>query len=337
MSFSTTLGTCQVCGQTGPCREHRAIERIFYSGRTFTYLECEYCGSLTLANPPDDLEHYYPNDYYSFPPPDTQANVGPIGARRHTTSLIQGLLENSAAARGAVSLVTRSGFLLPPWVRLLIDSQLSREAAILDVGCGSGHRLRKLEQLGFQNLTGVDAYLPQLPANDLEDGLKLKRGSIADLKGPYDLIMFHHSLEHMGEPFEALQAAKRLLSTDGSVIIRVPLVQTFAWRAYGVRWVQLDAPRHHFLFTVEGLGILATRCGLAVQCAVYDSTAFQFWGSELHSRGIPVQQTEKGPPSGLFSRRELVRLEQRARRLNAKRDGDQAAFLMKHVSGPAQR
>jgi len=307
---------------------------VFYSGEVFRYYECDVCGSAALADVPHDLGRYYPDDYYSFSPAEG-GDPQSVLTRMLRHVVVRAALLNPATARATSALSARAGAPIEPWVRLLAGLHLNRRTPILDVGCGSGHRLRTLRRFGFDNLTGIDAHLPVPPTGTGSDGdLRLLKGAITELTDLFDVIMFHHSLEHMAEPAHVLRAANEILSPGGVVIVRVPLAQSFAWRVYGTEWVQWDAPRHHFLFSPNGLRLLASRCDLAVRKIVYDSNDFQFWGSELHRRRIPVRQggPDAGPPASLFPQEELARYQRRARELNAKSDGDQAAFLLARAS-----
>lgn len=65
--------------------------------------------------------------------------------------------------------------------------------------------------------------------------------------------MFHHSFEHIADPFETLCSVRRLLSS-GTCLIRIPIVDSWAWENYGVNWIQIDAPRHFF-------SLLKKKCG----------------------------------------------------------------------------
>ena len=51
--------------------------------------------------------------------------------------------------------------------------------------------------------------------------------------------------------------------------------------------MQLDAPRHLVLYSLAGLRRLAEAEGFGVELVAFDSTGFQFWGSELVRDGIP--------------------------------------------------
>jgi hypothetical protein len=144
--------------------------------------------------------------------------------------------------------------------------------------------------------------------------------------------MFHHSFEHIADQKGTLDAVVRLLAPGGVCLIRVPVASSYAWEHYGVDWVQLDAPRHFFLHTEESLRRLAGDVGLEIAKVIYDSNAFQFLGSELYRRGIPLSSTA---PSDVharaeaFTRDELAAFGRRASDLNAEGRGDQAAFYMR--------
>src|SRR5690606_17617266 len=96
--------------------------------------------------------------------------------------------------------------------------------------------------------------------------------SLSEVKEQFDLIMFHHSLEHMAEPRQVFTEVARLLRPGGTVLIRVPVAGAYAWRQYGANWVQLDAPRHLFIPSAGGMKLLGEAVGFQVTKTIYDST-----------------------------------------------------------------
>jgi SAM-dependent methyltransferase len=208
------------------------------------------------------------------------------------------------------------------WVE---QTDVGHDARILDVGCGAGRLLLKLHELGFTHLEGTDPFLEA----ELEypNGVRVHKKHLREMTGSFDLVMAHHSFEHMPDPNGALQEMARLCVLHGAVLLRVPLTGKYAWRHYGTDWVQLDAPRHLFLFTEAGMELLARRAGLSVKSVVYDSRGFQIWGSEQYKRGFALEGPHK-PDTALFLSGELAAYEEQANELNARRDGDQASFLM---------
>jgi len=186
-----------------------------------------------------------------------------------------------------------------------------------------------MAMLGFQFLVGVDPLISE-ELNE-GNGVRIRKCQLEDLKDEeYDLAMFHHSLEHIADPRNVLQAAARLLAPDGRCLVRLPVV-AHAWEKYGTNWVQLDPPRHMWVPTDKTMRILAESVGLDVESVEYDSTEFQFWGSELYARGIPLKGVNSASLERMFRREELIEFRNLAAYLNSKGQGDQAAFVLKKV------
>jgi hypothetical protein len=108
----------------------------------------------------------------------------------------------------------------------------------------------------------------------------------------------------------------------------VRVANSVAWERFGTDWVQLDAPRHYYLHSIKSLVLLANRAGLDLASIEYDSTGFQFVGSELYRRQIPLRESD-GAPSRLFTGKQLRQFEADARRLNRLGRGDQAVFCFR--------
>jgi len=284
----------------------------------FAYFECASCGCLQIEEVPHDLGRYYPADYYSLQGvPDRHTGLrGRLRTVRNRFVLTgEGVLGRALAAV--------SDYPFPGIRQWLSREGLSHESRILDVGCGSGELLYDLGALGYRHLTGVDPFIQR----DLvhPTGATIRRGTIHELQGEYDLVMFHHSLEHIPDQHETMRSAARLLAEGGHCLVRIPVVGSAAWEEYGVDWVQLDAPRHLFVHSVESIRRLGEGAGLRLEAVEHDSTEFQFTGSELYRRDIPLRAAD---PSR-FGRAELRRFRSRARELNAAGRGDQAAFYFR--------
>lgn len=304
----------------------------------FTYFQCSRCGCLQIRDFPPDIGKYYPPTYYSFAQPGRMPSRPVIRVRQ----VVREIRDRYAIVqRGAVGRVLYA-FRPNPDLRHASaawfpgegarQAGLRRRLRILDVGSGSGKVLLQLQEAGFSRLLGIDAFLD----GDLEypGGLRILKRTIHEVTGQWDLVMFHHSFEHMADPEQVLDAAARLLAPKGTCLIRLPLVSSYAWERYGVDWVQLDAPRHFFLHSVESLRRLATHAHLELAKIVYDSGSLQFFGSELYRRDIPLQPThpsEVKARAAAFTSAELDAFERQARALNAEGRGDQAAFYLRKL------
>lgn len=119
------------------------------------------------------------------------------------------------------------------------------------------------------------------------------------------------------------------------MIVRTPVCDGFAWRTYGVDWVQLDAPRHLFIPTRAGMQRIAGRAGMRVVQSFDDSSAFQFWGSEQYRRGVPLHDPRSyadNPATDLFTDDQIRAWEQCASALNRARDGDSTCFVLRSTN-----
>jgi SAM-dependent methyltransferase len=306
---------CRICQNSENNRSFTAREMMFGFRDEFQYFECAECGCVQINKVPDNLGKYYPDNYYSF----------------QKAGSLKALLKKRWAAYS-------SGFAsLIGWgmsqvlgknqgIESLKRANVGEDAAILDVGCGSGDLLLLLHSLGFKSLTGADPFILQDIVH--ENGIKIWKKDLSQISEKFDVIMSHHSFEHMANPGEILTHAARLLNPGGVLIVRVPIAGTFAWKTYGANWVQLDPPRHIFLPTVKSMKILADKAGLKLGQIVHESNEFQFWGSEQYVRDIPLHDPRSLAPLSkqAFAHRQMKKYRARATELNAKGEGDSACF-----------
>jgi SAM-dependent methyltransferase len=313
-----TTVACPVCGNAQNNRAWLAREMMIGTRDEFEYVECGGCGCLHLAAPPPDLMRYYPTAYYAHAEPRRESPLRRWLWRVRAAHMLE---RPSALGRVLVAAFGRARF--AEWLE---RTGVSRDARVLDVGCGTGRVLRRMRAAGWRHLTGIDPYIP----GDVTwpDGVVLLKRALADTTGPFDLIMSHHAFEHMPDPIAAATHMRRLLAPGGRVLIRIPVADSVAWRTYRTNWVQLDAPRHLFLHTRDSMRHIAERCGLVIDAVTYDSTGYQFWASEQYRRDIALfEAIRQGAPDGaLGSRDEVRQCEARARALNVTEGADSACF-----------
>jgi SAM-dependent methyltransferase len=311
---------CRICATAGEHTRFEAREQMFGWGERFGYFQCGACGCLQIDAVPDDLPRFYGNGYYSY---------GTPAYRNQLTAWLNG--QRDAWAIWGTGAIGRWLHARRPREDLLClrRLRLQRQARVLDIGCGAGHFLYALRERGLQHLLGADPYI-EAPIR-YANGLVIERKSVAEVGGTWDVVTFHHSFEHIPDQQATLAAAARLLAPGGVCVLRLPVVDSAAWREYGVDWVQLDAPRHLYLHTQRSVQALAQQVGLRVDAVVHDSTAFQFWGSEQYRQGIPLRDPRslaQNPRSALFSAQQRVAFARRAEAANAAGEGDQAAFYL---------
>jgi len=309
-----TTSVCETCGNSEGNRLHVAKEMMFGFRDEFEYVECSVCGSLQIANVPSDLSKYYPSNYYSFQAPTlTLGHPITSAVKKHLMRYLLGHPDSIVWPVAKRIAVTYS------WLQGL---GLGLDSRILDVGCGAGRLLLGLQRHGFTRLVGVDPFTP----NDFVfHHVRVFKQEISELDGQFDLIKLHHVLEHMPGHRVVFKELFRLLAPGGNILIRTPVCGTFAWKHYGVNWVQLDPPRHLAIHSLRSLRLQAQHANLRVTRIVFDSTEFQFRGSEQYLRNVPLTASQSAP---LFPKRAIRRFASRAAELNAIGEGDQAIFYL---------
>lgn len=310
---------CRICGNKENLTAYRVREMMFGLRESFTYIMCGKCGCLQIEKIPEDMSVYYPPGYYSFNMP-VQGNcvLKERLKRIRDRSVVSG--------RGRAGMYLAALF---PDPLLEIYSGLPSQTRILDVGCGTGGFACRLKEAGLENITGIDPFLEK--NIEYDNGLQIKKKSLGEVSGTWDLITWHHSFEHIADPYNELKRAVSLLAENGRCMLRIPLVDSYAWEHYGTNWVQIDAPRHFFIHSRRSIGIVADRAGLTIDSIRYDSTAFQFWGSEQYARDIPMNDKrsyEIDPARSIFSRKEIRNYRLRASELNERNKGDQVVIFL---------
>jgi len=96
------------------------------------------------------------------------------------------------------------------------------ESSILDIGAGRGSFLILCKLLGFSKLTGSD--ISDFNAGFLRAfGIDLKVGDITTVElAKYDIVTFHHVLEHVAEPDKFLRRVGEILKDDGVGHLLIP-------------------------------------------------------------------------------------------------------------------
>jgi SAM-dependent methyltransferase len=298
--------SCHYCHSTQGTN-FLATERMLGIGGEFTYASCASCGSIQLLTIPQDLGPYYPSDYYSL------GRLQPSGDLRNFLKQIR---MRAFLATGYSLFSPRFGGY---WLKKLNPKFSDR---IADVGCGNGQLLYELHVAGFEDLHGFDPYLPK--TEQLAPGLKLWKQDLAETDLKFDLLMLHHSFEHLADPEAVLKACCARLNPGGRLLVRCPVADATLWKEKQALWVQLDAPRHLSIPSTQGFVGAAQRSGFEMKEILFDSTAFQFWGTGLYEHG---EKLDRSKINTYFTAKQLADWEQQAIHYNQTGKGDQACFF----------
>ncbi|WP_268033540.1 class I SAM-dependent methyltransferase [Algoriphagus sp. PAP.12] len=298
---------CHYCGSTA-LGEFSAQERMFGKGDTFSYQECEECASIQINPIPVNLGDYYTGDeYYSFIP-----------------------LVKSGSFSNLLKAIRLRGFLnlkidgLAPkvygyWLKKVFTNF---DVSVADVGCGNGQLLYELNAGGFKDLIGFDPFLDK--SIEVAEGLCLLKSELSESDQKFDLIMYHHAFEHLRDPEKELQVCFDKLNSKGKALIRIPVTDSEVWQKEREYWVQLDAPRHLTIPSVKGISGLSEKIGFKVDAVEFDSTEFQFWGTELYKRGQKLRSNGWDE----FSQTEMEKWKKKALHFNREGKGDQICLYL---------
>jgi SAM-dependent methyltransferase len=322
------IATCPICVTSGPHRRVRLREMMFGTRESFDYLLCDGCGTIRIAEVPSDLARHYPARYHyervdqeMLPGPDLRRRLVGLGVRP----------DFAGSGRWAARISRR---IVPPpagyrrWRGSFVRWGVrSFDGGVLDVGCGPiPNRLIALRALGFSRLLGIDPFIER---DAIVEGVPVRRLGIEGVHTRFDLIWFHHSLEHVPDPAAALQAAARLLRPGGRVVVRTPVMGTALWERYGTDWWELDPPRHLFVFSGPALEEIAAAAGLELEATVQETQPKEFIGSEQYRRDLAMFE-----PGSWFANEagswvgdaELARFAEDARQANERGQAGRACF-----------
>ncbi|UZD21727.1 class I SAM-dependent methyltransferase [Algoriphagus halophytocola] len=302
--------SCKFCGSI-QLRFFEAQERMIGLGDSFEYTACQDCGSLQISEIPENLSTYYSHsNYYSFLP---------LVRSGRLKNLLKTLRIRTFLQSGLQPFSPEYGY----WLKKVHSSF---DAKIADVGCGNGQLLYELAVSGYSDLHGIDPFIEDDVR--LHPHVRLYKKELQEVAFQFELIMMHHSFEHMGDPKETLEVCRERLSKGGRLLIRTPVSDASVWKDHQEFWVQLDAPRHLVIPSVAGMKSLAGQFGFQIDEIEFDSTAFQFWGTELYEKGL----TLSSKPEDHFTKEELAEMQKKALRYNREGKGDQVCFYMTKIA-----
>lgn len=313
---------CGICGNEQNNKSYILREMMFGYKDEFKYFECADCACFQIENIPQNMNKYYPDNYYSL----NQGTEKPLKLNYFKQLQYDHLSGYKRSVLGAIA-----SFKYNPKIASWFKNMdlKDKNAKILDIGCGNGKLLKQLFQVGFKNLTGVDPYIP----NDItyNKQLKIFKKSIFEIEERFDIIMMHHSLEHMNNQFKVLSHLYQLLNDNGKLLIRIPIMNQPLFNKYGVNMVFLDSPRHFFIHTIKSITTLLTEVGLAVKTIVYDAEVFDVITSEEWMRDISMQDSRSysvNKKNSIFSKKEIIGFKRFINELNSQEKSSSVAIYV---------
>lgn len=240
MSNVITYARCPVCDSSDIGEVFVATDHTV-SRKKFAIWQCNDCGCRFTQHVPDarDIGPYYQSsDYVSH----SDTNKGLVNKLYHLVRHF------TVSAK-----------------KKLIERQVGKKGALLDVGAGTGAFVSVMKAAGW-NVTGLEPDATARENAEKNHGLQLQ--PLEELfkltEGQFDVITLWHVLEHVHPLHEYLDTFRRILKNDGLLVIAVPNYTSRDARVYGEYWAAYDVPRHLYHFSPASMDRLLQQHGFRV-------------------------------------------------------------------------
>jgi 2-polyprenyl-3-methyl-5-hydroxy-6-metoxy-1,4-benzoquinol methylase len=164
---------------------------------------------------------------------------------------------------------------------------------LLDVGCNVGYLLAAARERGFR-AHGLDGSAAAVAVGRAAFGLELQVGRIeaaAVELASQDVVVLNHVLEHLPEPWAALDLAQSWLRPGGWLLVGLPNFASPIARRAGARWAGLVLDQHVWHFTPIALRRLVASAGFVrirwrTCMLTYAPRGFAGWAKWLVRRAL---------------------------------------------------
>lgn len=263
---------CVVCGAVGVALYENLSDGFFGAAGRWNFARCcdPKCGMLWLNPRPFESEIWKAyRKYY------THEDAGAVNSEESPRVALQTIKRAYVASRlryveGEVALrwqVLSLLAYLDPTRRADTDFPLKylpmeTRGRLLDLGCGSGELLGRMQSLGWQ-AEGIDVD-PVAAEAARRKGFKVSTGSLSEQKFPdssFDAVVMSHVIEHVHQPLALIKEVRRILKPGRRLVIATPNARSLGHRMLRAQWPFLDPPRHLQVFTPRALKALMIAAG----------------------------------------------------------------------------
>ena len=312
------MAVCNICGS--PVKQIEVYEQMLGTKEKFIYNQCTICGHTHINAMPADMAKYYNSrEYYSF------NNKNSLTESNSKKGGLNFFLKKKFVFIGSKKNILYSAALKA----FLSIRNVKKEMKILDYGCGAGQFVKELMDAGFKNARGFDLFLPE---NISVKGELFICNDLSLFKNTsWDIVTLNHVFEHVYDPVQTLKDIQKIMPVGGKLLLRFPVIDSFAFEKYKENWVQFDAPRHINLFTRKSIQMAVSNAGgYQIENLYDDSFHFQFTGSELYLKKLSLKPADNSFKKRLFSP-DAYRYHFLAKKLNKQNKGDQVVVILEKV------
>ena len=144
-------------------------------------------------------------------------------------------------------------------------NKYKKPSKVLDIGTGTGELLHYFKENGWETI-GIEPNNSARKFASEKNGLSVfTEEKLEELEEKsFDLIMMWHVLEHVVKLNDRIEQIKRLLKSDGVIIIAVPNINSPDFQYYQKYWAGLDVPRHLYHFSETSIDNLFKRHSIRI-------------------------------------------------------------------------
>jgi 2-polyprenyl-3-methyl-5-hydroxy-6-metoxy-1,4-benzoquinol methylase len=164
-------------------------------------------------------------------------------------------------------------FYTDKWEFEVARNDVKRNDKVIDIGCGQGIFLRKINGIASQAI-GIE-YNQQALTTARENGLEVfgDEDDLSHLRGTINIIFCFHVLEHVKDPLEFMKYLCGFLVDGGRIGISVPNMNGPVKYTDPNKW---NIPPHHATrWNINSLKKFAFKLGLLVEGIKYEPLSFE--------------------------------------------------------------
>lgn len=233
------LSQCPLCG-SGHFSNFMVAKDHAVSQESFSICKCATCNFL-FTNPRPDIANI--QKYY-----DSKNYISHQNSASNLTNFVYKLVRKFTLRKKV------------QW----INEQSKNKGKLLDYGCGTGYFLKSAEKNGWE-VIGIE---PNSTAAAIAKKQTLKVyqeiGEMTNEK-KFDVITLFHVLEHVHKLNNTIELLLGMLKKRGTLLIAVPIFNSYDADHYKQNWASLDVPRHLYHFTIPTMEKLAKKHGLKIK------------------------------------------------------------------------
>lgn len=161
-----------------------------------------------------------------------------------------------------------------------------KDGTLLDIGAGVGlfideARIAGFDAMGFEPSKSAVAAAKKY----LHVSLINVEFNQSFAKGPYDIVVINHVLEHMASPKEIIGEVSHVVKKNGILVIGLPNFDSILRYIKRGRWQSLIPDQHRWHFTLKTLDQLILRFGftrLGVEYENHDRHMIPVWKQRIY-------------------------------------------------------